>query len=84
MTCLRGGLQITVDGITATMSAGQTVAVLASSPEAAVRASAPAVMLRAWVPDLFSEIVAPARANAADDEIGLLGGPLADVRVALR
>jgi mannose-6-phosphate isomerase len=84
MTCLRSGLAITVDGITSTMSAGQTAAVLASSPMATVQANAPAVMLRAWVPDLFSEIVAPARASAADDEIGLLGGPLADVRVALR
>jgi mannose-6-phosphate isomerase len=84
ITCLRGSLDITVDGITSTMSAGQTAAVLASSPMATVQANAPAVMLRAWVPDLFSEIVAPARVSAADDEIGLLGGPLADVRVALR
>jgi hypothetical protein len=36
------------------------------------------------VPDLAAEIVAPARASATDDEIGLLGGPLADVRIALR
>jgi hypothetical protein len=42
------------------------------------------VALRAWVPDLFTEIVEPARATATDEEIGLLGGPLADVRVALR
>jgi mannose-6-phosphate isomerase len=84
LTCLRGGLALTADGITATMSAGQTAAVLASSPVAEVLANEPAVTLRAWVPDLFSEVVAPARASAADDEIGLLGGPLADVRVALR
>jgi mannose-6-phosphate isomerase len=84
LTCLRGGLAITVDGIAATMTAGQTVAVLASSSAATVQATDPAVTLRAWVPDLAAEVVAPARAGATDDEIGLLGGPLADVRVALR
>jgi mannose-6-phosphate isomerase len=84
ITCLRGGLEIAVDGMSASMASGQTAAILASSPVAAVQASEPAVMLRAWVPDLAAEIVAPARAAAADDEIGLLGGPLADVRVALR
>jgi mannose-6-phosphate isomerase len=83
-TCLRGGLAISTDGIASSMTAGQTAAVLASSSTARVQATSPTVTLRAWVPDLTTEIVEPARAAATDDEIGRLGGPLADVRVALR
>jgi mannose-6-phosphate isomerase len=84
LTCLQGGLTLTVDGILATISTGQTAAMLAASSAATVQAYEPAVVLRAWVPDLAKEVVTPARASASDDAIGQLGGPLADVRVALR
>jgi mannose-6-phosphate isomerase len=83
-TCLRGGFVLTADGIEAAMSAGQTAAVLALSQSASMQATAPTVALRAWVPDLAADVVQPARASGAHDEaIGHLGGPLADVRVAL-
>ena len=83
-TCLRGGFVITADGMDASLSAGQTAAVLASSQSATMTATAPTIALRAWVPDLATDVVQPARASGAhDDAIGHLGGPLADVRVAL-
>ncbi|MFL5759716.1 MAG: type I phosphomannose isomerase catalytic subunit [Thermomicrobiales bacterium] len=84
-TCLQGGLTLSADGMEATMAAGQTAALLAASLSAMIQATSPMVTLRAWVPDLAAEIVQPARASGAgDDAIGHLGGPLADVRVALR
>ena len=83
-TCLRGGFVIAADGIDSAMTNGQTAAILASSQSATIQATSPTVALRAWVPDLAANVVQPARASGAnDDAIGHLGGPLADVRVAL-
>jgi mannose-6-phosphate isomerase len=83
-TCLRGGFVMSADGIESSMTAGQTAAILALSQSATIRATAPTVALRAWVPDLATDVVQPARASGATNEaIGHLGGPLADVRVAL-
>jgi mannose-6-phosphate isomerase len=84
-TCLKGDLVISADGVDSIISSGQTAALLAASPSATVQATSPTVIIRAWVPDLANEIVQSTRASgAADEEIGRLGGPLADVRVALR
>ena len=50
----------------------------------AIRANEDATILRSWVPDLATEIIAPARAAGADDEaIAAIGEPAGDIRAAL-
>ncbi|MEA2515755.1 MAG: mannose-6-phosphate isomerase [Thermomicrobiales bacterium] len=51
VTCLQGTAQVTADGRTVALQAGQTAVLLADAAGAAMRADSPTVALRAWVPD---------------------------------
>lgn len=84
LTGLHGGAAVTADDRTAAIGPGATVVLCANAQAAKLRALSPAVVLRAWVPDLFAEIVRPARAaGVADGAIAALASPLPDVRRAL-
>ncbi len=50
ITVLSGTIEVTADGRTVAIHAGQTVVLLAAATGASMRAGSPAVTLRAWVP----------------------------------
>lgn len=83
LTCLQGGATVTAGGGVVRVARGGTVVVPARANPGDVQATSPAVLLRAWVPDLATEVVAPAAASGAHDAaIAALGSPLPDVRQA--
>lgn len=64
---------------------GQTAIVPATVGGVEVRAGGPAELLRAWVPDLETDIVAPALAlGIGRDALTALSAPLPDVPAAIR
>lgn len=82
LTCLRGSVRVvpSAEASAVDCGEGETVVVGAAAPTARLRATASAVVLRGWVPDLVSEVVAPARAAGhGDAAIAALAGPLPDL-----
>jgi len=83
ITCLQGRIELSVDHIGGVVHAGETSLAPARAAGVRLAAGAPTVALRAWVPDLYRDIVVPARnAGASDDAIAALAGPLPDLRKA--
>lgn len=84
ITCLEGTVEVTSSTRVASIASGRT-AIVGAAIDGAVGAHGSAVVLRAWVPDLQSEVIAPARtAGASDADIAALSGPLPDLRDLLQ
>ena len=84
LTCLRGRAEVSVDGLSGVLNAGESVVIPARAADNTLAATTPAVVLRAWVPDLHQDIAQPARASGASEEaIAALSGPLPDLRQAM-
>ncbi len=84
VTCLQGAVEVRVGDATVLLVEGETVVIPIGSRAGEIRARSPTVLLRTWVPNLETEIVAPARAvGAGDRAIAGLAGALPDVRDAL-
>ncbi len=84
LTCLEGAAEVRVADANVLLVEGETVVIPIGSRAGEIRGLSPAVLLRTWVPNLETEIVAPARAvGASDRAIGRLAGALPDVSDAL-
>jgi mannose-6-phosphate isomerase len=85
VTLLSGEGRVHSSAGDATITAGRSAVVWPSSGETRLAAKTPLVALRCWVPNLRDEVVAPAlAANASQDAVAALGGPLDDVRAAMQ
>ena len=85
VTLLRGAGTLAGGGGAASLVAGESAVAWPSDSAALLAAASPTVALRGWVPGLREEIVTPAMAaGAAVDAIARLGGPLDDVRAAIK
>ncbi|MDQ4100463.1 MAG: class I mannose-6-phosphate isomerase [Chloroflexota bacterium] len=84
LTVLNGEATLGARGNETVLAAGVPAVVWPSSVDAYLTALTPLVVLQGWVPDLETDVVAPARsAGASIDRIAALGGPLGDVRESL-
>jgi mannose-6-phosphate isomerase len=80
LTCLTGEVSVTANNAVVPLAAGETTVIPAACHGVHVRAIVPAMLLRTWVPDLWAEIVRPARmAQATDAAIVALAGGLPDL-----
>ncbi len=83
VTCLGGIFRLDGQGGGVGLQVGETAIAPAGVP-LRLAPTMPGVVLRAWVPDLWRDIVRPARAaGATDAEIAALAGPLPDLGALL-
>lgn len=80
LTVLRGGVTAGTTAGQLGLRGGETAMVAAAQANVTLAATAPAVILRTWVPDLASEIIAPALAAGHQErQVVALAGSLPDI-----
>jgi mannose-6-phosphate isomerase len=79
LTVLRGGLTVDTPAGQLHLGHGETGIVAAACRQVRLQATVPAVLLRTWVPDLDTEVVAPALASGhSARQVSALAGALPD------
>jgi mannose-6-phosphate isomerase len=85
LTCLAGPVDVATTAGSVRLVPGETAVIAAAAEGGRLASRGRATVLRGWVPDLWRDIVVPARAvGHPDHAISVLGGPLPDVGDALR
>lgn len=83
LTVLRGDITAGTSPGQVALCSGETAIVAADQAGVALVAITPAVILRTWVPDLTSEIIAPAlAAGHPERQVAALAGSLPDIATA--